>query len=275
MKILLLSIMLTISAFANLQILEVHDMDLTYLKPEGNGKIGKFKFGVDTGANNGSEKDPGDFLHDILIKIVGNDIFLESDFSYIVWREAPEFFTDAEKILTRDLELYFTFSRNSLKAARLQYDFTEAKFKLFDLDAFCSDKLRVGGIAQRLLENCLFNSHLILSKLEFNFPKEVVQEVVESSHGNEGVFKIDTVKDFSLFVEKSVFKANFTVDWVVNLNSTVVGKLRPDVDNQKLAVDVDKITLGKINVTKVTLWVLKKANITGLQIDGNTVTINF
>lgn len=265
------------SAFANLQILEVHDMDLTYLKPEGKGKIGKFKFGVDTGARNKefNNKDPGDFLHDITIKIIGDDIFLESDFSYIVWRQAPEFFTDAEKILTRDLELFFTYSRNSLKATRLQYDFTEAKFKLFDLDAFCSDKLRVGGIAQRLLENCLFNSHLILSKLEFNFPKKIVKEVVETTYGDKDAFFIDTVRNFSLFVEKSVFNANFTVDWVVNLNSTISGKLTPDTDNEKLAVEVDKIMLGKINVTQVTLWILKKANITGLEIDGKTVTINF
>ena len=128
MKLLLLMFLLSSVAFANLQILEVHDMDLTYLSPEGNGKIGKFKFGVDTGAGNKETTDPGDFLHDIFIKIVGNDIFLESDFSYVVWRDAPDFFTDAEKIMTRDLELYFTLPRNSLKARRLQYDFMKLNF---------------------------------------------------------------------------------------------------------------------------------------------------
>jgi hypothetical protein len=276
MKLLLLLSILSSIAFANLQILEVHDMDLTYLKPEGNGKIGKFKFGVDTGPNKETE-DPGDFLHDIFIKIVGNDIFLESDFSYVVWRDAPGFFTDTEKIITRDLEFYFTLPRNSLKAKRLQYDFSEAKFQLFDLDALCSDKQRVGGIAQRLLENCLFNSHLKMSKLVFNFPKKVVNEVVERSHGelSEGPFTIDTVRDFDLTVVKSNATATFTVDWAVNLKSTLIAKLTPLIEQNKLKIDVDKIKLGKINVTKLTLWVLSQFKISNLKIEGKTVTISF
>lgn len=277
MKLLLLLSILSSVAFANLQILEVHDMDLTYLKPQGNGKIGKFKFGVDTGSNNKKTEDPGDFLHDIFIKIVGNDIFLESDFSYVVWRDAPGFFTDTEKIIARDLELYFTLPRNSLKAKRLQYDFTEAKFQLFDLNALCSDKQRVGGIAQRLLENCLFNSKLKMSKLVFNFPKKVVKEVVEHSHKEiyEGPFTIDTVRDFDLTVVKSNATATFTVDWAVNLKSSLTGKLTPLIEQKKLKIDVDKIKLGKINVTKLTLWVLSQFKISNLKIEGKTITIGF
>jgi hypothetical protein len=284
MKVLLILLMaLSFNATAGLQILEVHDFDFTYLNPEGDGTIGKFKFGVDTGAGSkliaNEKKDPGDFLHDINIKIIGRDIFVESDFSYIVWRSAPRFFTDTYKFISRDLELYFTYSKNALTAKRLQYDFQNAKFKLFDFDAYCSDKQRAGGIAQRLLNNCLFNSHLIMSKFNFNFPKKIIKEVVEASHPQQGqvkgAFKIETVRDFKLNIIKSKFESSFTLDWAIALPASVSGMIIPDIEKQVLTIDIDKIKLGKLNVTKLTLLVLKKANIEGLKIEGTKVTIGF
>ena len=116
-----------------------------------------------------------------------------------------------------------------------------------------------------------------MSKLVFNFPKKVIKEVVERSHKEiyEGPFTIDTVRDFDLSVVKSTATASFTVDWIVKLKSSITGKLTPLIEQKKLKIDVDKIMLGKINVTQLTLWVLSKINISNLEVEGKTVTIGF
>lgn len=275
------------SASGGLEFLEIQDMNLTYIQPSGRGKIGKFKFGVDVGGDrkNYVEKritDPGrgdDFLHDIDIKMINGDMFIESDYSYVVWRDAPSIFMNSQKIKMKNLDFFFTLSRNTVTADELIYHFTEAWFDFKKLDVMCSDKLRSGDIAQRLLENCLFNSHIKMDQLVFNFPKKVVRMVLEQTYPEEAPIRVpvDTIKDFDLTVVKSQVNADFKVRFLTDIKAHFSGKLKPLLDTQKLEINVQKIKLGVVNVTKLTLWILKKVNIHGVAIDtkNKKVTISF
>jgi hypothetical protein len=274
--------------FAGLEMLQIEKMDFSFLAPEGEGKIKKFKFGVDTRRDppthvksfNGSGEGDGngsgrDFLHDINIKIVNKDIYIESDFSYIVWREAPGFFTKSVKIFTRNLDLFFTKKRNTLTADSLYYDFENSKFKIFKLDLGCSDITPGRRIARRLLDNCLLKSHLNLDKFQFDIQTPELTNFMMEQTNSPVDISFDTVKNFNFIMNKSEFKAKMKVEFGIAHNLEVSGKLKMDFDKQELYIDVYKIKLGLVNVTKAALFALKKAKIQNMKIHKKRIIIQF
>lgn len=279
-RIFSLLVLLAISAItqvhAGLEILEVKDLDLLFIAPKGEGSIGSFKFGVDTGASKSikqTEPEPGpQFIHDIFVDVNGKDISFESTSNYVIWRDAPNFFTEATKIATEKLDLFLTYKLTKLSAKKLDYDFPERRFSLFDVSAKCEAKSQGRQIPLRLVENCFNTSSLHVRKLIYKNDSNILEQLVKESVQVE--FSIDTIESGHLVMKDERLEAWFYLPQALNTKISLESGFKYHKETKELALAIDNVHVGIISVKKLFFKLLRQQNFESMRIEGETIYIS-
>jgi hypothetical protein len=280
-KILISSLFLFISISsvqANLEVLEIENMNLSYLAPKGEGKIQRFRFGVDTGRVGQKVQDPlPPFLTEIHVENQNGDLIFESAHSYVIWREAPHFFTNAVKIFSRKLDLYLTYKKTAIKADMVDYDFVDQRYRLTDLTGTCSSLNAGRQIPWRLVENCFNQAELQIGKVHFktlqtNFLQSLLLATLQEMNQPE-ILPIDTLADVKVSLKDKKFSATTAFPQVFNLDLLFKSNLDWNSKDKILTMDVETVKIGIISVKKLFLDQLAKRSFPFLKVEGERIII--
>jgi hypothetical protein len=283
-KILISSLFLFISMTsvqANLEVLEIENMNLSYLAPKGEGKIQRFRFGVDTGRVGQKEQQVQDplppFLTEIHVENQNGDLIFESAHSYVIWREAPHFFTNAVKIFSRKLDLYLTYKKTAIKADIVDYDFIDQRYRLTDLIGTCSSQNAGRQIPWRLVENCFNQAELQIGKVHFktlqiNFLQSLLLATLQEMNQPE-ILPIDTLADVKVSLKDKKFSASTSFPQVFNLALLFKSNLDWNSKDKILTMDVETVKIGIISVKKLFLDQLSKRSFPFLKVEGERIII--
>jgi hypothetical protein len=268
-------------AHANLEVLEIENMNMSYLSPKGEGKIQRFRFGVDTGRVGQKENLSSDplppFLTEIHVENQNGDLVFESAHSYVIWRKAPQFFTNAVKIFSRKLDLYLTYKRTAIKAAIVDYDFIDQRYRLTDLEGACSSQNAGRQIPWRLVENCFNQADLKIGKVNFktvetNLIQNLVLVTLQELNQPE-VLPIDTLSDLKITLKDKQFSASVSFPQVFNLELIFKSQLDWNSNDKILTMDVETVKIGIISVKKIFLDQLAKRSFPFLKVEGEKIII--
>jgi hypothetical protein len=257
-------------------------MNMSYLAPKGEGKIQRFRFGVDTGRLGENENKTYDplppFLTEIHVENQNGDLVFESAQSYVIWRKAPQFFTSAVKIFSRKLDLYLTYKKTSIKADMVDYDFIDQRYRLTDLVGVCSSQNAGRQIPWRLVENCFNQADLQIGKVHF---KTVQQNLLEAvllaslaEMNQPEILPIDTLANVKVSLKDKKFSASTSFPQVFNVDLNFTANLDWNSKDKILIMDVETVKVGFISVKKIFLDQLSKRSFPFLKVEGNRIIIN-
>jgi hypothetical protein len=280
--LLALSLLSFQSTWANLEILEVKGLNAQYFSPKGEGKIESFLFGVDTLPRHLDRlKKPSplpstpvpQFIHEILVQNDKGDLYFQSAQSYVVWRDAPDFFVNAKKIFSKDLDLLLTYKETKLSAAQLDYDFIDRRFRLVKLDSHCSSSSAGRNIPNRLLENCLSQHSFKVDQILYRVPRNLLQELIATALRMPG-FTIDTIEAFEMSLKDKLYHLELRLPQVLNLKLSLDGELNYFKDNKEIKLLVSKVSVGIIPAKRLFLKLLSSINLDMIKVEGDLVTIS-
>jgi hypothetical protein len=262
---------------ANLEVLEIENLNMSYLAPKGEGKIQRFRFGVDTRRSNEKSSELPPFLSEIHVENQNGDLVFESAHSYIIWREAPHFFTNAVKIFSRKLDLYLTYKKTAIKADMVDYDFVDQRYRLTDLNGTCSSQNAGRQIPWRLVENCFNQADLQIGKVHFktlktNLLQSIVLATLQEMNQPE-ILPIDTLAGVKVTLKDKQFSAITSFPQVFNLELLFKSSMDWNSQEKVLTMEVETVKVGIISVKKLFLDQLAKRSFPFLTVEGDKIII--
>lgn len=263
---------------ANLEVLEIENLNMSYLAPKGEGKIQRFRFGVDTGRTNDKTGELPPFLSEIHVENQSGDLVFESAHSYIIWREAPHFFTNAVKIFSRKLDLYLTYKKTAIKADIVDYDFVDQRYRLSHLDGVCNSQNAGRQIPWRLVENCFNEASLSIALVHFKTVKPSVLDVMMQEYAQELnqelVFTIDTLSELKIDLKQKRLNASARFPQVLDIGFSFSSSLDWNSQSRILIMDVESVKVGFIPVKKIFMKELAKRSFAFMKVEGDRIIIN-
>lgn len=261
---------LTTQAFANLDRLNIQNLNLNYVNPLGHGDVEKINIGFSS-----KSEQPAVGPYPVVLTRTAKDFEIKSEFIDITWLAPWTFVHDLERIgVTKGNA---TFGKRDHSATIEKAVFTpkgQGAFHLHKITAQCNGKSLEMRVENRLLDDC--REKLEVKVAGLNVPIDFFMNEIVAQYPQEPMsvderpldnLKLTSYKgDFSLVVfTRVVFYAGLRA-W---------GHVSYENDYHTIVIRLDQVKFGYIPITTIVLRELRK-RITSpdVTITGNVIRVN-
>lgn len=246
-KILILSLLLCMPAFASLEQISAENLDLTYHNPSGRGEFEKLKIGV----NLTSERFP------VTIERREDAFDLITPFVDFSWLRPAKFVHNMEAIETTKLSASLGKGNEHFVKAEMLMIRPEARgeYKARNLDVKCQGEGK-GRIEDRLLSACLNHLELYIKNVVLS-PDFILYKVLSE------IFPSLDVADYTgellrLNVNEGKYNLQVYVKYGVRAGVRAHGKMEFQEDGKVFGIKIDQIRFGYLPITSMVMKKLKE-----------------
>ena len=245
----LLVLIVSFTAFANLQTITIKDLDLDYAHPQGFGEVEKFGISL-------SAKSQNFVRYPLEIRHEENSLKILFQMLEFDWVNPYLFIAEAKKIQTKAAHLQLKIGESFLKAQDLLFISnagTEFSFK--DIEAQCMGGSSRRDPIQRLTFDCIEKSRVRVGQVQIplKFLDDLSQELPPVP--DEVQIPAD---DFALNVDAGKFSAHLKVKFVLRATLRMWGFAQFENNHETLAIRVDQIKYGILPVTSLVMNELRR-----------------
>lgn len=248
MSFLLMILVLIAPAFAELDRINIKNLDLNYVSPEGKGEFEKLSIGLElTKVTYPVEIFRRDHAFDIL-----------SPFIDFQWLNPFAFIHNAQKINTKQLNLNIDHKLHYLRGDALSLTTEKAtEIGLKQYNITCQGSSTEKDPLERLKYDCLENIDVTVNHLELpvEFFNSLATQLPDEPTEEAGEMPAD---DLALSLKKGDFSAQLRVKLILRATLRVKGHARLENEGSVFAIRVDEIKYGIIPVTNIVMNELRR-----------------
>lgn len=244
-----LVLLFSLSAFADLQKLDVKNLNLNYTNPYGKGEFEKISVGV-------SLKETTAYSAEIFRR--ENSFEILSPFANFEWLDPIKFVHNIQKLSTENFNLSMGKSKHELEGTSLK--FVEEKGKELSFDQFkisCQGNSSQKEVVDRLKADCREKMEAAIDHmiLPFDFITAIADQLPEMPAETDQDLP---AHDFYLNMEKGDFYSFVRIKYVVKAYLRIWGHLDFEDNGQTVAIKVSTIKYGVLPVTNLVMGELSR-----------------
>lgn len=262
---LLILTIFSINAFAGFDKLTVQNLDLEYVGTYGKGAVERVGIGMSFAA------DP----YDIEINRTDESFELTSPYLDFTWNDPLKFIYDIEKLTTKKLSA----SLGSKKSHFVEADYLMVQPK--ERGQYIAEKMKgsceglaVGRFQMRMMDDCRNKMDLTIKKVDVpvDFILYRVMEDLPRMPAPEAEFPGDNI---IVSVREGDYALQIYLKYWFYAGLRSWGHVQYENDYKTIAIRVDKIKFGYLNITKMALKKLQEVNTSpNVKVDPPWIRIN-
>lgn len=236
------------SAWANLETIQIKNLDLQYTYPYGSGELEVLKLGI--------TKNPVRYPVEIFRR--ENSIEITSPFVTFEWLKPDMFVHYMQELQVKSFNLLLAEKENHAKGESFLYTSAQNKtFILNNFDLSCEGSSSFRDPIDRLKVDCLEKMKAKVRKMEL--PIEIVKSLfLELPTEEDAQMEEMPADDFSLTVDKGDFSGYVKIKYILRAYLKFAGHIQHEDAGKTTAIRIDSIKFGKLSVTNTVLKILKK-----------------
>lgn len=257
MKILLLSALLTTSAFAQVSKVDIKNFNFNYQAPFGEGQADAFSYEKNVNQSQlvKVEKVNGEFK--ILLEGVENQ--------ELIFKDAPALISDAESIKLKNFNLGFA-DRFAVTIASGEFNSPDKNIDLSNLNLSCDRLAAHETVVDQMITGCLqkmnFKAGAFSSQGE-GFDQAIMKGLDES---HDMVKAAMGVKNMDLKVTNGKFELSAEIKAQISGKAKGSGTAKFDMNTRILTVKISEIKFSILDVTSQVFDELKKQESSTLKV---------
>jgi hypothetical protein len=248
MSYFLLIVLFIFPAFAGLEKIQLKNLDLHYLNPEGSGTVEQLNIGI--GLPTKKENYP------VSIFRKEGSFEIVSAFAHFEWLHPIAFIHDLQSLETQKLNLDILPSGHRLKAENLKFHSSKQNEFLFeDFTVTCRGQSLEKNVFSKLKEDCLNEMDVMIRHMDIpsQFLKTIAEQLPEAPADSDF-----PANDFYASVAKGNFFSFVRIKFVIPAYLKIWGYSQFEDHGKTIAIRVDEVKYGVLPVTAIVMNELKR-----------------
>ncbi len=249
------------SALAALENLQVKNLNLDYVSPQGAGLVEKLSIGMSVQEIFNKQS----YSFEIYRREDSFDVL--SAYADFQWLYPIAFVHNLQKLNTEKFNLKIDRGEHFLRGESLR--FTPQKggdyfFRNFSLD--CNGSSELKKVSERLKADCLDKMHATVTNMElpFQFLTDIADQLPDTPTETDDI----PANDFFLSLYKGDFFSYVRIKYIVKAYLKIWGHVQYENEGKTLAIRIDSIKYGVLPVTDLVMAELRR------QIHHSSISIN-